>query len=101
VLPLESAGGWSQLKFKPLERIEFNAAFGEDYPFHPGLQRLLAARIIDGSIASRNASGFFNVIYQPRSSLLFSVEYRRLWTSRFMDPKQVADQVSVSSGVVF
>lgn len=101
VLPLESAGGWSQLKFKPLERIEFNAAFGEDYPFHSALQRLLAARIIDGSIASRNASGFFNVIYQPRSTLLFSVEYRRLWTSRFIDPKQVADQVSVSSGIVF
>jgi len=24
---VDSAGGWSQLKFKPLERIEFNAVF--------------------------------------------------------------------------
>jgi hypothetical protein len=101
VLPLESAGGWSQLKFKPLERIEFNAAYGLDYPFRAGLGRTLTARIIEGSPGSRNASGFVNAIYQPRSSLLFSVEYRRLWTSRFYDPKQAARQVSISSGIVF
>jgi hypothetical protein len=101
VLPLESAGGWSQLKFKPLERIEFNAAFGEDYPFHFGLRFLSIGQIVQGLPVSRNKSGFFNAIYQPRSSLLFSVEYRRLWTSSFDGPMRVADQVSVSSGIVF
>ena len=101
VLPLESAGGWSQLKFKPLERIEFNAAFGEDYPFHAGLSRLSIGQSVQGLPVSRNKSGFFNVIYQPRSSLLFSVEYRRLWTSSFYGPMRVADQVSVSSGIMF
>ena len=97
-LPLESVGGWSQLKFKPLEKIEFNAAFGGDYPFHSGLTGL---SIEQQTPVSRNTSGFFNVIYQPRSSLLFSVEYRRLWTSSFYGPKRVADQVSLSSGIVF
>lgn len=97
VLPLESAGGWSQLKFKPLERIEFNTAFGEDYPFRRDLSRSFAGV----SQVSRNASGFFNVIYQPRSNLLFSVEYRRLWTSRFFESKQTADHVSAGAGVIF
>ncbi|HYL73799.1 MAG TPA: hypothetical protein VEU96_06315 [Bryobacteraceae bacterium] len=101
VLALNSAGGWAQFKFKPMERIEFNAAFGEDYPFRQGLRPLLLSRSIEGSPASRNASGFLNVIYQPRSNLLFSIEYRRLWTSSFYDPKQTADHVSISSGIVF
>ena len=101
VLALNSAGGWAQFKFKPLERMEFNAAFGEDYPFRQGLRPLLTARSIEGSPASRNASGFLNVIYQARSNLLFSIEYRRLWTSSFYTPKQTADHVSFSSGIVF
>ena len=33
VLPLNSAGGWAQLKYQPLPKLEFNAAFGQDNPF--------------------------------------------------------------------
>lgn len=101
VLPLDSAGGWSQFKFKPVQRIEFNAAFGEDYPFRSGLNRLAIDQSIQASPVSRNANGFVNVIYQARSNLLFSVEYRRLWTSCFFYPKEIADHVSVSSGIIF
>ena len=98
ILPVESAGGWSQLKFKPLEKMEFNAAFGGDYPFHSGLTRLSSEQ---QTPVSRNTSGFFNVIYRPRSILLFSAEYRRLWTSGFDGSKRLADYMSLSSGIVF
>ncbi len=84
-LPLARAGGWAQWKFKPSAVLEFNTAFGEDAAFAIG----------------RNASGFANVIYQPRSSLLFSLEYRRLWTSGLSLTPQTASQVSVSSGISF
>ena len=57
-------------------------------------------RGVAGNPVSRNQSGFFNVIYQPRSILLFSVEYRRLSTS-FSGPKLNADRLTVSSGIVF
>jgi hypothetical protein len=101
VLPLNSVGGWLQLKVQPTERIEFNTAFGEDQPFRSGLGRLLIQRSIDGSPFRQNASGFVNVIYQARSNLLFSVEYRRLWTSGFYDPKRNADHLSLTTGIVF
>jgi hypothetical protein len=97
-LPIETVGGWSQVKFKPLEKMEFNAAFGGDYPFHSGRRGLSTEQ---GTSVSRNTSGFLNLIYRPRSILLFSVEYRRLWTSRFDGSKRVADHVSLSSGIVF
>jgi hypothetical protein len=51
--------------------------------------------------ASRNASGFANFIYQVRSNILLSVEYRRLWTRRFDGRAWLADHVSVSGGFVF
>ena len=33
VLPLNSVGGWAQLKYQPLPKLEFNGAFGLDNPF--------------------------------------------------------------------
>src|ERR1019366_5782987 len=33
VLPLNTVGGWAQLKFRATPKLEFNAAFGEDNPF--------------------------------------------------------------------
>jgi hypothetical protein len=101
VLPLNNVGGWSQIKFKPIGRMEFNAAFGEDQPFRQGLSSLLNLGIIDGQVVNRNSSGFFNVIYQARSNLLFSVEYRRLWTFGLTESKHIADHISITSGIVF
>jgi hypothetical protein len=101
IVPLESIGGWSQFKYKPMEKMEFNVAYGEDQPFQSGLGRLLNLKLISGTPVSRNASGFANVIYQPRSNLLFSVEYRRLWTDGFYDPRRTAAHMSVTTGIAF
>jgi len=101
VWPVDSAGGWSQLKFKPTSRLEFNVALGEDNPFRDRLRRTLAVGSADASTVTRNASGFVNTIFQPRSNLLFSVEYRRLWTTGLDEATRTADHVSVSTGIVF
>jgi len=100
-LPLNSIGGWSQLKYKPFEQLEFNGAFGQDQSYRAGIRNLLNQGAIEGSPISRNASSFINVIYQARSNLLFSIEYRRLWTYGFTEPKRNADYFSVTSGIVF
>ena len=101
VLAVDSAGGWSQLKIKPLSRIELNATFGEDNPFRTRLRQRLTVESVEGSVVNRNASGFLNAIYQARSNLLFSIEYRRLWTAGLDDVTHTADHVSVSTGIVF
>jgi hypothetical protein len=101
VHPVESTGGWSQLKFKPASRLELNAAFGEDNPSRAGFSQLVAIGSVDESAVNRNASAFLNAIFQARSNLLFSVEYRRLWTTGLDDVMRTADHVSVSAGIVF
>jgi hypothetical protein len=98
VQPVNTAGGWSQLKVKPSPRLEFNAAAGEDNPLRGRLQRFVTP---GASLVNRNASAFVNAIYQARSNLLFSVEYRRLWTTGLDDSTRAADHVSVSTGVGF
>ena len=94
VLPVDSAGGWAQLQFQPVERVQFNAAFGKD-----GSSTAVPAA--GAGLIHRNASGFVNVIFKPRSDLLFSLEYRRLWTSRYGLPLATAEQIGWGAGILF
>ncbi len=101
---LNSSGGWSQLKFMPTEKIEFNGAFGEDYPFSADLHHFPVQTLQTssyGELHGRNASAFSNIIFHARSNLLFSVEYRRLWTTGLYGTKRTADHVNASVGVLF
>ncbi len=93
-LPFDSTGGWAQFKLQPANRFEFNAAFGKDVS---SIADIAAAF---GKV-HRNAAAFGNVIYQPRSNLMFSVEYRRLWTSRYWLPLRIADQIGWGAGILF
>ena len=101
VLGLNSAGGWAQLKFKPAERLEFNGAFGEDYPFASDLGRFSQSQSYIDAALGRNQSAFVNGIYHLRSNLLFSLEYRRLWTSEVYAARSTADHVNVGLGILF
>jgi len=96
VVPLESAGGWSQLKFKPASKVELNSAFGMDHAFLSGLPFSSAP----ADTVRRNLSGMFNVIIQPRSNLSFSAEYRWLRTVRLAEPAS-AGQVNLGAGIRF
>lgn len=101
VLGLNTVGGWAQLKFKPTPKLEFNSAFGEDVPFSRDLNRFPNGLSYANSSLWRNQSGFINAIYRARSNLLFSAEYRRLWTSDTDSTKQTADHVNLSVGMLF
>lgn len=101
VLGLNTTGGWSQLKFKATEKLEFNGAFGEDAPSTPDLRRFSQGSTYAYTSAARNQSGFVNFIYRARSNLLFSAEYRRFWTWQVNGDKAKADQVNLGFGVLF
>jgi regulator of replication initiation timing len=99
-LPLNSVGGWSQLKFLATSRLEFNGAIGIDNPFAADLRAVpLPAGVYPTALAA-NRSAMANFIYRPRSDLLFSGEYRHLRTSELVNYYS-ADQVNVMMGVLF
>lgn len=101
VLGLNTAGGWAQLKFHPIERLEFNGAFGEDDPFAADIRRFPEALSYYDASTDRNQSGFINLIYHPRSNLILSLEYRRLWTSDVDEAPYRAGQINLGIGVLF
>jgi hypothetical protein len=99
---LNAAGGWTQLKFRQTEKLEWNAAIGMDHSRAGDLRNypVSAPGNYDASLA-RNRSGFLNFIYRPRSDLLFSVEYRRLQTISLSGKSYDADHINLGIGVLF
>jgi hypothetical protein len=93
---LDAAGGWSQLKFKATNKLEFNAAFGLDNPTASEARMAFSPQ----PYAEQNRSALTNFIYRPRSNLLFSAEYRHLRTAQNYG-EDTAEQINLMMGVLF
>lgn len=101
VIPLDSVGGWSQLKFKLTSKWEFNTAFGLDNPTASEVRLGTATQPYLGTLYAQNRSGLVNFIFRPRSNLLFSTEYRYLESFPILSPNNTAGQVNMVMGVLF
>jgi hypothetical protein len=102
VRALDDVGGWTQLKSKVGERLEFNAGYGIDNPFAKEIHASTA--IPEYSIypgLARNRSTFGNVIYSPSTYLLFSLEYRQFWTNFATGPTNTSDVIGIGAGYRF
>jgi hypothetical protein len=98
---LNTAGGWAQLKARATPKLEFNAAFGEDSPFASDVRLYPYSQAYFDPTLTRNQAEFGNVIYRPRSDLLFSAEYRHLQTFDITNNKYSAGQINLVMGVLF
>jgi hypothetical protein len=102
VHPLRSTGGWAQLKWKPLSRFEVNAAFGQDENFADDLNFFPSPINTMGFFAlKKNRTEFLNFVYTPNSFLLFSAEYRHLFTAPPFGDAASGDHVNLAAGVRF
>jgi len=99
---LNSMGGWAQLKFKPVPKFEVNGAFGHDNPFGSQVARFTDVPTYYDALFSKNQTWFTNFIYQPRSDVLFSIEFRRLRTfGSEGEPPNRAHQLNFALGYLF
>ena len=78
VRALNSAGGWAQLKYRPANKLEFNGAIGQDAPYMADMRAFTNPQAYGDPTLTKNQGSLVNVIYRPRSDLLFSAEYRHL-----------------------
>ncbi len=102
VNPLNTVGGWAQLKYRATPKLEFNGAFGQDSPFAADVRYFGSmAQSYAPAYYTANRSAFGNVIFRPRSDLLFAAEYRRLRSFTIYDNSYEAGQVNMSVGVLF
>ena len=94
-------GGWSQLKFRPKTALEFNAAFGQDSTFANDVRAGYGPSLFYSSSILRTRGALANVIFRPRSDLLFSAEYHRLNSLALYGEHHSANQVNLVMGVLF
>lgn len=101
VQALDSVGGWTQLKYRPAKKWELNAAFGMDNPYASDLKYFPYPQAYGDAALARNQGSFVNMIYRPRSDLLFSAEYRHLTTYTINYGGNSAGQLNLMMGVLF
>ena len=99
--PLNDVGGWAQLKEKPNERLEFNAAFGMDNVFARDLHRYTIASGNMYQSLARNRTWTGNVIYSPSAYLLFSLEYRYLASAPVSSSPSASSILGVAAAYKF
>jgi hypothetical protein len=98
---LDSAGGWSQLKFQLTPKLELNGVFAEDNAFARDVRGFATDANNFGPILGRNRGGLGNLVYRPRSDLLLSAEFRRLHTFPVYDSSRVTNQINLAMGILF
>ena len=98
---LDSEGGWAQLKFKPKPKFEVNGAFGQDSPFAGEIHLYPVVTSEYGGGLIQNRSWFVNFIYQPRSDMLFSTEFRRLKTNESDGSFNTVNHLNLSVAYIF
>jgi hypothetical protein len=98
---LNSMGGWAQLKFRATSKLQFNGAFGQDNPYASALREYGGNENLYGAPLSKNQSAFVNFIYQPRSDIVFSLEYRKIRTYLLDSTSNSANLVNLSVGYIF
>jgi hypothetical protein len=98
---LDSIGGWAQLKYQVRPNLEINGALGIDNPYARELRQHNAYPTYSGPSLTRNLSPLVNIIYQIRSDILFSVEYRHLNTAVLDYGSYKATHVNMSLGYIF
>ena len=99
--PLNNVGGWTQLKEKWSERLEFNAAFGIDNVFANDLRRYAMPSGSMYQRLARNRTWTGNVIYSPSAYLLFSLEYRYIASAPITGSPLSSNIIGVAAGYKF
>jgi hypothetical protein len=98
---LDSAGGWSQLKFQLTPKLELNGVFAEDNAFANDVRGFAVDANNFSTILGRNRGALGNLVYRPRSDLLLSAEFRRLRSFPVYSSASVTNQVNLAMGILF
>jgi hypothetical protein len=98
---LNDAGGWSQLKVQITNKVELNGVFADDNAYAGDVRGFATDDNNFGPILGRNRGMLGNVVYRPRSDLLFSAEFRRLRSFPVYSDSSVTNQVNLAMGILF
>jgi hypothetical protein len=100
-IPLDDVGGWAQLKERASSRVEFNTAYGIDNSFAAEARRYVGTYPTSYLNLARNQTFFANTIYSPSAYLLFSFEFRHIWSAPISGPAANSNLLGITAGYKF
>jgi hypothetical protein len=99
---LDTIGGWTQFKARFGQSIEANASIGLDNGFAGDFHSIVFPPNPTASqLRARNRMAFGNLILRPKTYLILSPEYRRIWTWPIQGAANTADIFTLSAGYQF
>jgi len=99
---LNDIGGWTQLKSRFGRSLEANTSIGQDNGFAGDFHAVvLPVTSTASQLRARNRMLDANVIYRPKTYLIFSPEYRRIWTWPIYGARNTANIFTLSVGYQF
>ena len=100
---LDAAGGWAGLKTHLPHSLELNTYFGEDSANSNEVrsQYEVTAATSPYQYLVRNQSAAANLIFRPKSYLVFSGEYRYLRSWYIYGPSNFAQTLDLTMGYIF
>ena len=98
---LNDTGGWSQLKFQLTPKLELNGVFSDDNTYTADVRGFAIDQNNFVPILGRNRGMLANLVFRPRSDLLFSAELRHLRSFPVYSNSSVTNQVNLAMGILF
>jgi hypothetical protein len=99
---LNAIGGWTQFKMRYSSTLETNFSIGEDdgfaSDFHAVVQPPTATVT---QLRARNKMVVANLIFRPKTYIILSPEYRRIWSSPINGPTNTLDIFTLTAGYQF
>jgi hypothetical protein len=99
---LNAIGGWTQFKTRFSETLETNFSIGQDggfaRDFHAVVQPSTASAT---QLRARNQMFVANLIFRPKTYIILSPEYRRIWSWGITGPANTLDVITLSAGYQF
>lgn len=99
---VDAAGGWSQFKLHLRPTLELNAMFGLDDAFSSNFDGLTIPPSQNPlQLYARNSTVGGNIIFRPKTYLIFSPEYRHIQSWRYTGLPNTANIYTLTAGYQF
>jgi uncharacterized coiled-coil protein SlyX len=100
--PLDASGGWTQFKTRFSSTLETNLSIGQDDAFATDFHAVvLAPTATTAQSRARNRMAVGNLIFRPKSYIILSPEYRRVWTWPINGSASTLNVFTLSAGYQF
>ncbi|HEY4378870.1 MAG TPA: hypothetical protein VGN01_00900 [Acidobacteriaceae bacterium] len=99
---LNAIGGWTQFKTRFSSSLETNMSIGLDDGFARDFHAVVLPSTAGATqVRARNKMVVTNLIFRPKTYLIFSPEYRRIWSSPITGTASTLDIFTLSAGFQF